>query len=1089
MLLRVAYWGVAALICLALLSSWGVNALPGLPAAPRPSIEEQLTIDRNLGKAFYENPTTQAEAVSEFKKALDLKRDSVREQLNYGLALLRAAKTQDAVAILQKVQKVDPSLPHTWFNLGIYYKREGQFDKALEQLRQMAKLVPTEPITHYNLGTIYKLENKPDLAKHEFELARDLNPSLAAPHFQLFNMYRQAGNMQDAQRELKLFNVRKKAQENDAIPKEDVEWCEYAEIYEPLAPEEDHAKQPMVFAFTPHDIAGIPLDARGGLVAIDAFGTGRADLLVYSQSGIALFKGGAEKVADTGLENLRNVTEVVPGDFNNDGLEDLCVLTSQGAVLFENHKGKFTQSKFSLPAGPFNAALWVDFDHDYDLDLMLLGKKSVLMRNQGEAGFEPHAFPFAEGEPISAAPFRLIADSKSKDIVVSYRDKPATLYLDQLTAEYKAEPLPRVPAGAARLSAIDIDNDGNLDIAYFSSGQVSVVHNVRTKFDAPIAIGPGPGVFSDFANRGFSDLAGGGEIRQNAGGMQFIQPHASGGLTNSAALYISADFNDDGLPDLAAITSSGKVQVLLNQTPVKNNWLRVKIDGIKNLKIPAGSEIEVKAGTSYQKKVYGGLPLLFGLDSRQLIDTVRITWPNGLIQNEMKQTPDKILDFKEAQRLSGSCPLIFVWNGKEFQYVTDVLGVAPLGAMSGDGQFFPTDHTEYIPLRGEWLAPKADRAGKEAYEVHLTEELSEVSYFDQVQLIAVDHSADTEIYSNEKWKSPPFPEFRLYELKKRIYPIGARSASGDVLDRLLHQDKRYVDDFEHNYIGVAKLHNLDLDFGKAAPGNRAFLVLNGWVDWADGSTFLQQAQAKNDLTPPYLQVKDKQGRWVTVIADMGMPSGKPKTIAVDLTGKFLSDSREVRIVTNMCVYWDEIYLGEDATAPNVHLSALTPVNSDVHFRGFSPSHIHPQRKQPEYFDYANLTTTSYWNPTPGNYTRYGDTTELTRNIDDRLVVMGSGDMLTLRFDSANFPQLRSGWKRDYLLRVEGWAKDRDANTAYSQSVMPLPFHAMSRYPYPANEHYPDDPVHEAYIKNYLTRPALLLIRPLTPENEDVSHQK
>ena len=74
---------------------------------------------------------------------------------------------------------------------------------------------------------------------------------------------------------------------------------------------------------------------------------------------------------------------------------------------------------------------------------------------------------------------------------------------------------------------------------------------------------------------------------------------------------------------------------------------------------------------------------------------------------------------------------------------------------------------------------------------------------------------------------------------------------------MLRRDKRYVDDFQHNYIGVAKLHTLDLDFGKAAPGNRAFLVLNGWVDWADGSTFLQQAQAKNDLIPPYLQVKDK----------------------------------------------------------------------------------------------------------------------------------------------------------------------------------------------------------------------------------------
>ena len=83
---------------------------------------------------------------------------------------------------------------------------------------------------------------------------------------------------------------------------------------------------------------------------------------------------------------------------------------------------------------------------------------------------------------------------------------------------------------------------------------------------------------------------------------------------------------------------------------------------------------------------------------------------------------------------------------------------------------------------------------------------------------------------------------------------------------------------------------MDLDFGStAARDNRAVLLLHGWVDWADGSTFLSAAQeSKAGLIAPYLQVRDAAGKWVTVIDDMGMPDGKPKTIAVDLTGKFLS---------------------------------------------------------------------------------------------------------------------------------------------------------------------------------------------------------
>lgn len=40
------------------------------------------------------------------------------------------------------------------------------------------------------------------------------------------------------------------------------------------------------------------------------------------------------------------------------------------------------------------------------------------------------------------------------------------------------------------------------------------------------------------------------------------------------------------------------------------------------------------------------------------------------------------------------------------------------------------------------------------------------------------------------------------------------------------------------------MHYLDLDFGPVTHSNRAVLVLHGWVDWADGSTFLGAAQEK-----------------------------------------------------------------------------------------------------------------------------------------------------------------------------------------------------------------------------------------------------
>ena len=51
----------------------------------------------------------------------------------------------------------------------------------------------------------------------------------------------------------------------------------------------------------------------------------------------------------------------------------------------------------------------------------------------------------------------------------------------------------------------------------------------------------------------------------------------------------------------------------------------------------------------------------------------------------------------------------------------------------------------------------------------------------------------------------------------------------------------------------------------------------------------------------------------------------------------------------------------------------------------------------------------------------------------------------------------------------GWVKDGDLNTAFGNTVDPLPFHGMSCYPYGKNEAYPSDEAHKNYLKEYNTR--------------------
>jgi tetratricopeptide (TPR) repeat protein len=1039
--------------------------------------EEQLARHRNLGKAYYENPTTQMEAVEELRKALELAPDSARDRLNYGLALLRAGKTREGIAELEKVQKQDPKLPHTWFNLGIAFKKEGDYARALRQFERMVQLVPDEPISHYNLGVLYRLLNRPEEALRAFEKARDLDPNLAAARFQLYNAYRRLGRNQEAARELEIFQEIKKRQEGSPTP-EDVDWSFYAELYDVVDPKSSADETPApVLRFQIQKLVGSAEPKTAGALVLDANGDDRPDVLVWSEKGIAIYSAGFTPVARSGLEGLAGVISVAVADFNNDGLQDLCVLLPSGPVLYVNRKGRFQRAAVKgLPSGRFEKAVWLDYDHDYDLDLFLLGDRSVLLRNQGEAGFADRSaeFPFARGQALDAAAFRLIADGKGMDLVVSYRDRSGVVYRDRLAGKFEATSLDGLPAGTRTLVAEDFNNDGWIDLAAASAAGVIWLWNDHGRFRAQPGPAAGHGLAAaDLENRGLADLVFGAAVHRNQGAGRFVSAKTTPGLPDAIA-WAPADFDLDGRVDLAAVGPDGASYRVLNRTPLQNAWLRVKLKGVKNLLLASGSEVEVKSGRLYQKRIYYGLPLLFGLRTAKDVDTVRITWPNGLIQNEPKQVAGRALAFEEAQRLSGSCPMVFTWNGRQFQFVGDALGVAPLGARAGDDAYFPVDHDEYIQLPPGALAEKDGY-----YDVRVTEELREVTYLDQVRLLAVDHPAGVEILTNEKFKGPPFPEFRLFGVRRRIYPVAARNSKGhDVLPRLLRSDRIYAAGFRRDFTGVAETHSLELDFGRnAARGNRAILVLRGWVDWADGSTFFRLAQqGRGTLFLPYLQVKDNRGRWQTVVEDMGIPAGQLKTIVVDLTGKFLSDSREIRIVTNLCLYWDEIFLSEDAAAPRVRLNELSPHRADLRFRGFSRAIIHPERGQPEMFDYARVSPVSMWNPTPGTYTRYGDVRELLEAEDDRYVIMGSGDEVRLRFRSSDLPALPEGWRRTFLLKLDGWNKDGDFNTAYSQSVEPLPFHGMSRYPYPASERFPDTEAHRRWREEYLTRPA----RPLIP---------
>ncbi|MBI1353897.1 MAG: tetratricopeptide repeat protein [Acidobacteria bacterium] len=1030
-----------------------------------PETAARLQELRNLGKALYETPGSSEQAAETLRQALELAPDSARDRLNYGLALLRAGKAEAGIAELREVQREAPEIPHTWFNLGVEYKKAGETERAIEQFRKMVELVPDNAKAVYNLAQCYRQAELPAEALPLFEKASRLDPSLAAPHFQLFNLLRR-DNPARAKQEIAAFQRIKKLQDETGLD-EDVDWSFYSELYDPVDPGRPAQKAAAtVFEAQPAwKLAQAP--QRSGAAPLD-----KNRILTWSQDGLAILTPGKPPIA-VGVEDLRSVGL---GDTDNDGKADGCLVDGQGVRRLQIGEKALTLGDYWLE-GDYESCLFQDYDHDGDQDLLAVGAKKTLLRNDGKDQWSPAELPLEQEQRGFAALGVELAEDNGIDLVVAHAGG-VSVYQDRKLGVYDA---PQAVAGAPALAgpvsleAVDLDSDGDFDVVLTPGAGDSLI--LRND-EGTLAMGPKIPralAWGDWQNRGATDFVRPEGLALSRGGMRY-EAGDSQGLPADLVAAAAADLDGDGRVDLTVVDRSGQASFAFNRTPVKNAWASVSLTGVKSAVRAQGARVEVKAGETYRKQLYLGAPLHFGLGDRDRIETVRITWTNGMIQNELEQPVNQLFAYEEKPRLSGSCPMIFTWNGKGFEYIGEVLGVAPLGASLGDGRFFPVDHDEAIWIRGEQL-----EARDGFYDIRITEELREVAYLDEVKLLAVDHPAEEEIYLNEKFKAPPFPDFRLFRVNERqkVRPSRAVDHRGrDVLDRLRRRDGRTVDGFERTFRNTAELHSIEFSLDGLAGDRASRLFLTGWVDWADASTIVAGSQSPDGgLRMPVLQVRDERGEWRTVIEDLGLPGGQLRTMSVDLTGKFLSSSRDVRIVTNLCVYWDEAFaadgVGELSEAPAGWRAAA----AELAFRGFSGNVVHPQRLEPESFVYAELHPVSNWNPTPGRYTRYGEVTELLEGIDDRLVVLGAGDELRLRFPApAGGPP--QGYRRDFVLLVDGWAKEQDANTAFGDRVEPLPFHRMSAYPYPEAEKSPQTREMADYFVRYQTRPALRLIRPL-----------
>jgi Tfp pilus assembly protein PilF len=833
-------------------------------------------------------------------------------------------------------------------------------------------------------------------------------------------------------------------------------------------------------------IGAISLNGEGA----PAIATANAQQLQLSSGAKMPFPGGPNQKAP-GPESI------LPVDFNYDFKTDL-VLAGAGGVRFlrQDSPSSFvdvtTQTKLSksITDASYTGAWAVDIEADGDLDIVLGAANGLptVLRNNGDGSFQP-IYPFANISGVQQFTWADLNGGGNPDAALIDGSGHLHIFLNQRSGSFTEKSLPSGMEEAKAIAAADVNNDGIPDLVIaqsdgaitrlsmtsdgqsWSTSKLTKIPNTGSNLSGEVRLR-----VSDIDNNGAMDLI---LMSSHSGARVWLADethafHLLDRASTSEQVFDVADVNASGQLALLGLNADGQPQEVISHGTKNYHWQTIRprakqVTGDQRINsFGLGGEIEIRSALLTQKQIITTPQLHFGLGTNSETDVARIQWPNGTVSAEFALKANQ--QVLTEQRLKGSCPFLFAWNGKQMDFVKDTVpwGSALGLRIDGLGTASIAATEEWYKIRGDQLVPRNGY-----YDLRITGELWETYYYDHLALMAVDHPVGTEIYTDERFVVPAVKP--TITVVGEPHPIARATDDGgnDATQILSSLDGNYLDNFGRGqYQGVTRDHYVEIDLPQNLPDSGPlYLIASGWLHPSDSSINIALGQGSHE-SPKLLsfEVMNAQGAWHTVRSNLGFPAGRKKICLIDLSGVFHPGMPyKLRLRTNLEVYWDQIQWAQGLPQEKIQVTKLAPVSADLHYRGYSIIH-QANASSPEIPDYNHLaSTTQIWRDLSGYYTRYGDVRELLEKTDDRYVIMNAGDEMSLRFPLA--PPPPSGWIRDYVIAGDGWIKDGDYNSTYSAIVQPLPYHARKLYNAPPGR-LEDEWVyrqHSADWSNYQTR--------------------